>query len=287
MRKGTLGLVLLAIIFSCGKKFVENEEEGYLAENVAQIRALNESKKLNLTEHASTGIFWKKTKTVTTPVYGTSDKTIHLAYSLKTLNGDVLFNVTPADSSFFGINSAANVFQGFVIAVNSLGESEKGIFYLPSTLVFAGDPPSNLKLSPWEVTVLEMEIIKHYDEKGLIDLYLSNSNLGIPEITEKGIRIIRKGTRPPTPDLKAGDVVMVNYKGYFLNNVEFDKGEFEVTIGAGSVIPGFDDGLAHMRVGEKTTIIIPWQYAYGSTGNNSIPPFSTLVFDLEVVSKKN
>jgi FKBP-type peptidyl-prolyl cis-trans isomerase len=287
MRKGILGVVLMSIMFSCTKNFVENEDEIHLAENVAQIRALNKSNNLNLTEHVSTGIFWKKTKTVTTPVYPSSDKTVHLAYTLKTLDGEVLFNVTPADSNFFGINSAANVFQGFVIAVNSLGEGEKGIFYLPSPLVFAGDPPGNLSLDPWEVTILEMELIKFYDETALIDLYITNNNLSSPELTEKGIRIIRNGTRPPTAELKAGDVVTVSYKGYFFSNVEFDKGQIDVTIGAGGVIPGFEDGLAHMRVGEKATIIIPWQYGYGSTGSKSIPPYTTLIFDLEVVSKNN
>ena len=287
MSKGILAIVLMSIIFSCGKKFVENEDELHFAENVAQIRALNTSNNLNLKEHISTGIFWKKTKEVSNPVYASSDITIHLTYSLKTLGGDVLFDITPADSNFFGLNSVANVFQAFVIAVNSLGEGEKGIFYLPSTLVFGGEPPSNIALDPWEVTVLEIELIKYYDEKGLIDLFVNNNNLNAPELTEKGVRIIRTANRPSTADLKSGDVVTVSYKGYFLSKEKFDEGQIDVVIGSGGVIPGFDDGLAHMRVGEKVTIIIPWQYGYGAAGTKSIPPYTTLVFDLEVVSKND
>jgi len=286
MKKVIAVVGLFTVLFSCGKKFIENEGEVKQAENVKQIRALNTSKNLGLTEHVPTGVFWKKTKSVASPKYPTSDLSIHLAYSLKTLDGTELFNITPADSNFFGLNNAANVFQGFIIAVNSLGEGEKGIFYLPSNLVFGGKPPSNLVINPWEVTVLELELLKFYNEAGLIDLFVANRNLNKPEVTEKGVRIIRTDNRPPTGDLKIGDVVTVAYKGYFLNGKEFDKGQLEVAIGSGNVIPGFEDGVAHMRIGEKSTIIIPWALGYGAAGTNSIPPYATLVFDLEIVSKK-
>jgi FKBP-type peptidyl-prolyl cis-trans isomerase len=286
MKKVLAAVGFLTIMLSCGKKFIENESEVKKAENVEQIRAFNAANNLGLTEHVSTGVFWKKTKEVATPKYATSDLSIHIAYSLKTLDGTVLLNITPADSNFFGINNVANVFQGFVIAINSLGEGEKGVFYLPSDLVFGGDPPSDFDLDPWEVTVLEMELIKFYDEPALIDLFITRRNLNKPEVTAKGVRIIRTDNRPLTGDLKTGDVVKVAYKGYFLTGTEFDKGEIEVAVGGGSVIPGFDDGIANMRVGEKATIIIPWSLGYGAAGTNSIPGYATLVFDLEIVSKK-
>lgn len=285
MKRGLTGIALLLVIFSCGKKFVENEDEKYLALNIEEIRAYDKANNLNLKEHSGTGIFWKKLVEVPNPKYATSDLTIHIAYSLKTLGGNVLFNVSPADSNFFGSNSVANVFQGFLIAVNSLGEGEKGVFYLPSTLVFAGSPPDNLAIKPWEVTVLEMEVIKHYTEGGLIDLFLERNNLPKPEVTDLGVRIVRTVNRPLDGDLAKGDLVTVKYKGYYLTNQVFDQGTIDVTVGAGGVIPGFDDAIAHMRVGEKATAIIPWQYGYGSAGSNSIPPFSTLVFDIEIVSR--
>ncbi|MCL4141173.1 UNVERIFIED_CONTAM: hypothetical protein GTU68_040467 [Idotea baltica] len=42
-----------------------------------------------------------------------------------------------------------------------------------------------------------------------------------------------------------------------------------------------------MRLGEKTTVIIPWSIGYGEAGSGTIPGKTTLAFDIEVVSKSN
>jgi FKBP-type peptidyl-prolyl cis-trans isomerase len=69
---------------------------------------------------------------------------------------------------------------------------------------------------------------------------------------------------------------------------EYPKGKpMEVTLGAGGVIPGFDQGLVGMKVGGKRTVTIPPDLAYGSSGQgDKIPPNATLVFELELVSIK-
>jgi len=59
---------------------------------------------------------------------------------------------------------------------------------------------------------------------------------------------------------------------------------FAVTIGAQGTIPGFEQGITGMRVGGKRRIIVPPDLAYGSAGNNAIPPFATLIFEVDLVS---
>jgi FKBP-type peptidyl-prolyl cis-trans isomerase FkpA len=58
------------------------------------------------------------------------------------------------------------------------------------------------------------------------------------------------------------------------------------TIGAGQVIPGFEQGVAGMRVGGQRRVIIPPDLAYGARGSSdgSIPPNATLVFDIELLN---
>ena len=67
---------------------------------------------------------------------------------------------------------------------------------------------------------------------------------------------------------KKGDKVQVNYKGYLEDGKIFDSSEgkppLDVTIGSGMVIPGFDAALTGMEVGEKKTVKIPMDKAYGS-----------------------
>lgn len=287
MRKIIVGVLAVVGLASCGKDFVETEEQKYLELNREEIRAYNDANNLGLEENVATGIFFKKLVEVENPVYPSGDISLHVAFKLSTLGGKELLNVTAEDTSFFDASSSATVFQGFVIALSSLGEGEKGVFYLPSPLVYGEYPPAELGISPWEVTVLEMENIKFYDENEFIDLYIQRNNLGTPDVTDSGLRIVRNADRPTDGDLVQGDVVTVKYKGYFLNKATFDEGEFEVQLGSGSVIPGFDEGLLNMRLGEKATIIMPWSLGYGEAGSGSIPGKTTLAFDVEILSKSN
>lgn len=91
---------------------------------------------------------------------------------------------------------------------------------------------------------------------------------------------------------KAGDSVTVNYVGVnYKTGKEFDaswdRGEpFTFTLGAGEVIPGWDQGVEGMKVGGRRELIIPPSLGYGSAGAPpAIPPNETLVFvvDLEAV----
>lgn len=93
---------------------------------------------------------------------------------------------------------------------------------------------------------------------------------------------------------KVGDVVSMNYTGKLQSGVVFDSNvdpkfqhvePFVFNLGAGQVIAGWDKGIVGMKVGEKKTLIIAPEDAYGAGGvHGVIPPNSTLVFDVELVS---
>jgi peptidylprolyl isomerase len=94
------------------------------------------------------------------------------------------------------------------------------------------------------------------------------------------------------PAAKSGDRVSVNYVGVnYKTGKEFDaswdRGEpFTFTLGAGEVIPGWDQGVEGMKVGGRRELIIPPSLGYGATGAPpAIPPNETLVFvvDLEAI----
>jgi|SRR5215213_1284684 len=100
--------------------------------------------------------------------------------------------------------------------------------------------------------------------------------------------ITRRGTGQ---QLKAGDVVAVHYTGLLTNGTKFDssldRGEpIAFPLGAGRVIKGWDEGVALLRVGDQATLIIPPQLGYGArgAGDGAIPPDSTLIFIVEVIS---
>jgi len=84
-----------------------------------------------------------------------------------------------------------------------------------------------------------------------------------------------------------GDTVSVGYIGTFLDGRVFDPGPGPITfqIGAGRVIPGFEQGIVGMRVGGKRRITVPSALAYGSAGNPpTIPPNTPLRFEVTLVA---
>jgi peptidylprolyl isomerase len=90
-----------------------------------------------------------------------------------------------------------------------------------------------------------------------------------------------------------GRTVVVNYTGWLYNNgakgkkfdSSFDRNEpFSFKLGGGQVIKGWDEGVPGMRVGGKRTLIIPPGLGYGARGaGGDIPPFATLIFEVELV----
>lgn len=99
------------------------------------------------------------------------------------------------------------------------------------------------------------------------------------------------GTTPST-----GHTVTVHYTGWLDENGEpgakFDSSldrrqPFKFVIGIGHVIPGWDEGVMGMQVGETRRLYIPSELGYGARGaGRAIPPHSNLIFDVELIDTK-
>jgi peptidylprolyl isomerase len=91
-------------------------------------------------------------------------------------------------------------------------------------------------------------------------------------------------------EAEAGDTLTMQYVGVLYDNgKEFDSSwssgqPFTFQLGAGSVIPGWDQGIQGMKVGGRRELIIPPDLAYGAQGSPpTIPPDSTLVFVVDLL----
>ena len=93
-------------------------------------------------------------------------------------------------------------------------------------------------------------------------------------------------------EAKDHNKVVVNYTGTLENGSVFDsslksgRDPFTFTLGVGSVIKGWDQGVKGMKVGGKRKLVIPPELGYGSRGIGPIPPDSVLTFEVELLGVK-
>lgn len=95
-----------------------------------------------------------------------------------------------------------------------------------------------------------------------------------------------KGAAP-----QPGQVVIAHYTGSFLDGKVFDssiarKDPFAFTLGRKQVIKGWDEAFALLHVGDKASLLVPPELAYGDKQRGPIPPNSTLRFDVELLDIK-
>lgn len=143
------------------------------------------------------------------------------------------------------------------------------------------------------------------EEKTNLDKYIADNKL-VLLTTPSGVKY--KITKPSAlRKPKTGDTVYVNYTGRLLNGKVFDSSVASVAKAAGleqpgrtyepisfplgteQIIQGWNIGVALLGIGGKATLYIPSTLGYGErgSGDNTIPPFSTLVFDVELVKIKS
>lgn len=115
------------------------------------------------------------------------------------------------------------------------------------------------------------------------------SSLQLEEIAQLQKEILQQGSGKAAENR---DTVVVHYTGTLLDGTRFDssldRGEpFSFTIGEGSVIQGWEQGILGMQVGEKRRLTIPPELAYGDKAvGGVIPANSTLVFEVELLEIK-
>jgi FKBP-type peptidyl-prolyl cis-trans isomerase len=155
--------------------------------------------------------------------------------------------------------------------------------------------------------IIEIELLNTLTENENIDKYIATK---YPQLsftkTSTDLRFAVTSANPTGESLTAGKKVSLKYTGKLLfemrkvdaNNklyydAQFDANTMDFTVGANLTVRGFEEGVARMKVGEKAVFIFPSNIGYSSSGSVNqttgvyvIPPYSSLQFEVEVVSVK-
>lgn len=145
-----------------------------------------------------------------------------------------------------------------------------------------------------EYTRTAMETIK---AKAMEEKYADNKAAGEKFLAEnkakEGVKTTESGLQYKVITEGKGEIpadtckVKVNYKGTLIDGTEFDssyKRNEPATFRANQVIKGWTEALTMMPVGSKWELYIPQELAYGSRESGQIKPFSTLIFEVELLS---
>ncbi|RMG97758.1 MAG: FKBP-type peptidyl-prolyl cis-trans isomerase [Chloroflexi bacterium] len=178
---------------------------------------------------------------------------------------------------------SGRVFPGWDEAVSTMRVGDKRQLVIPPELGL-GEQGGGSVIPPNATLIMQVELVDIRKPAQIMELDDDQY-----EVTEGGVKYydIKPGDGPAA---ESGMTLEVHYTGWLEDGTKFDSSldagrTFQFVLGAGMVIPGWDEGLVGMKVGGVRQLVIPSELAYGSTGAGGvIPPDATLIFQVELVS---
>ena len=215
------------------------------------------------------------------------DGKVTISYVMSLMDGTIIDASADRGKPFSVVLAKNPAFKGLEDGLKYMKTGEKHRIIVPYSLAFGEKgvqgivPPKSTII--FDVELISVEAIKKtafYDVKGLK-----------VDSTASGLKYVVV-SKTNGDHAMAGKRVKVHYTGFFENGKVFDSSvdngdPIEFQLGKGFVIPGWDEGIALMKVGEKFRLYIPYALAYGEFGRlPQIPAKSNLIFDVELIEVK-
>ncbi len=181
----------------------------------------------------------------------------------------------------FTVGTGSVVFPGWEEGVTGMKLGGKRLLIVPPNLAL-GDQGGG-DIPPKATLIMEIDLVSNQEARKPAkvedkDFTTTASGLKYYDL------VVGTGATPQN-----GQTVVVHYTGWLLDGTQFDssvdRGQpFSFTLGSGSVIQGWDEGVLTMKVGGKRQLVVPPSLAYGSSGSGGvIPANATLVFEVELL----
>jgi peptidylprolyl isomerase len=213
-----------------------------------------------------------------------SGSTVTTNYALWVQGEDQDLFIGSSDSggpATFSLGPADLVFPGWDEGATGMKVGGKRLLIIPAELGL-GDTGAG-EIPPGSTLIMEIEMVNIVEP-----VFMTEVDEDAYTVTESGLKyydlVEGQGDSPAE-----GQNVVVHYTGWLEDGTKFDssldRGQpFSFPLGQGAVIPGWDEGVATMKVGGKRQLVIPPELGYGETGAGaSIPPGATLIFEVELL----
>ena len=280
---------LMGFMAACTTESPPTPTNVITTETVNKITAYGTSKGVTLTRTPD-DIFYATTLANPTGRVPQANEYVKLHYVYTDLQGKILDTTAinrniPASFLLYPTSNADRPLLNYAAAL--MKEGEKSIVIFPST---------GNSLEP---TVLTATMISTRNETEQIDEYVKEkfSNLPVKK-TVTGLRYLITKSSASGDTVKVGKTATIAYTGKFLYQFKstdangfpaytdkFETNTSSFLIGQGT-IAGFEEAAKLLKSGDKGIFILPSSIAYGTTGKNTIPPYTPLIFEMEVTAVK-
>jgi len=230
---------------------------------------------------------------------------VELDFSATLLDGQSVGSTFDSPEKFSFVLGEGNTIQGWEEVVPKMHLGERVMAIIPFDLAYGeravGSIPAYSNLV-YDIKLLKittaaelkaenekaMQALKADSEKAFFD-YLKANN--ITDYTASGLffnkSVTTEGAQP-----QEGQIARIKFAASYLDGTPLGDSEqlgdhYDVVIGEGKVLKGLEEAVTMMRVGEKARFVLPYTLAYGTNAFGSIPAYSNLVFDVELLDVLN
>ena len=226
---------------------------------------------------------------------------VELDFSATLLNGQPVGSTFDSPDKFSFVLGEGYTIQGWeeIVPKMHLGDRVKAI--IPFDMAYGehsvGEIPAYANLV-YDIKLLKittaaelqaetekaMKALREESERAFFD-YLKVNN--ITDYTESGLffakSVVTEGAQP-----QKGQTARIKFEASYLDGTPLGDseqlgGQYDLEYGQGKVLKGLEEGVGLMRVGEKARFVLPYTLAYGANPYGSIPAYSNLVFDVELL----
>ena len=294
---GLLGVLAAGLLTTACKKDATVAAPDYTAADDATITKYLASNSITTAQKQTSGLYYVPLVTNASAMKPDSGSTVSVLYTGMLLDGTVFDATSQHNNVPFSFELGdKQLIKGFNKGVALMHLGDSAALIMPSGLAYGPNIvspkiPANSILR-FNLKLVDINFVLTDDK--LIQNYLKLNSITTAQKQPSGLYFVPGVTNASAP-LAAGKTVSVLYTGKLLDGTVFDASsqhgnaplQFLVGATPPQVIPGFDQGIALMHKGDKATLLIPSNLAYGLQGaSTAVPPNSVLRFDVEVTDVK-
>jgi FKBP-type peptidyl-prolyl cis-trans isomerase len=304
--KNSIWALVILMAFGLGSCKLDDNDIGAekAAENDKFLQAYFTNNKIKV-ENLGDGVYYEKLNVPTTDIQkAATGDVLAMHYILYTLDGRKVDSTSRINKKPYYFPKDYTENSIFQVAAKQMVAGELSNFYAPFYYGY-GDKDINgvPAYSPIKVAI---SLDKIMTENKQVEEYMANYPKSLTKLKayDSGLRVGYLSESSRGAAVVNGSTVTVKYTGNLLfyttlkdvdgkPNFTFDSGTIAVKVGAKQVVPGFEEGISKLKVGDKAVITFPSSQGYGETGSKrgdgsyAILPKTPISFEIEILSVAN